>query len=67
MTSFEGGSKRRRTGVPPAPPRFEGEPDAIAERANEDFAIRYGRQPKRRTELIRYTMHARFMGRWSAP
>ena len=65
MTSFESGSKRRRT-VEPGPPAPSA-PDSIAERANEDFAKHRGRPAKRRTELIRYTMHARFMGRWSAP
>ncbi|MEO8431318.1 MAG: hypothetical protein ABI592_07400 [Acidobacteriota bacterium] len=46
--------------APPAPPE-------LPERANGDFERRHGLPVVVRGEMIRVTMHARFLGRWSAP
>lgn len=68
MGTVAGARKRRRTAEVPEPPRGTSQaPEPIAGRVNDDFVKRYDRQPNRRIELIRFTAHARFMGRWSAP
>lgn len=56
--------KENRPAVPLAPPP----PPELPESENRDFERRYGRPVVVvRSEMIRITSHARFLGRWSAP